>query len=143
MLTCMRALSNLMTSSAFKLNRPDVHVVRAGMKAFSEDGETLEFQDGSKGKFDVVLCATGYRQYFPFLFPAGNRDSSSEVAEDDPLPNEHNIVNTDEPTMAFLGFVRPNVGAIPPMAEMQLFWWIQRLRGTKHYPSGGYLNTER
>ena len=24
---------------------------------------------------------------------------------------------------------RPNVGAIPPMAEMQTFWWIERLRG--------------
>ena len=48
---------------------------------------------------------------------------------DDPLPNEHNICSTAEPTLGFLGFVRPNVGAIPPMSEMQLFWWIQRLKG--------------
>jgi hypothetical protein len=48
---------------------------------------------------------------------------------DDPLPNEHNICSTTEPTLAFLGFVRPNVGAIPPMSEMQMFWWIERLRG--------------
>ena len=34
-----------------------------------------------------------------------------------------------EPTLAFLGFVRPNVGAIPPMSELQVLWWIEKLRG--------------
>jgi dimethylaniline monooxygenase (N-oxide forming) len=49
--------------------------------------------------------------------------------EEDPLPSEHYIVNPDEPTLSFIGFVRPNVGAIPPMAELQTMWWIQRLKG--------------
>ena len=48
---------------------------------------------------------------------------------EDPLPSEHFIVSPDEPTLSFIGFVRPNVGAIPPMSEMQVMWWIQRLKG--------------
>ena len=48
---------------------------------------------------------------------------------EDPLPPEHFIVAPDEPSLAFVGFVRPNVGAIPPMAELQTMWWIERLRG--------------
>ena len=42
----------------------------------------------------------------------------------DVLPSNH--VSFDR--LAFLGFVRPNVGAIPPMAEMQAMWWALRLQ---------------
>jgi len=52
-------------------------------------------------------------------------------------------LSPDEPTLAFIGFVRPNVGAIPPMSELQVMWWIQRLRGkvarTSTPPSYGLL----
>ena len=62
---------------------------------------------------------------------------------EDPLPSEHFIISPDAPRLAFICFVRPNVGAIPPMAEMQTFWWIQRLRGKvqrgAHAPSYGLL----
>ena len=57
---------------------------------------------------------------------------------EDPLPSEHFIVSPTAPRLAFIGFVRPNVGAIPPMAELQVMWWIQRLRGQVrrgHLPS--------
>merc|ERR1711879_740688 len=68
---------------------------------------------------DVVVLATGYRQKFPFMHP--------ESRDDDPLPPEHFILNSGEPRLAYIGFIRPNVGAIPPMAEMQAMWWCQRL----------------
>jgi dimethylaniline monooxygenase (N-oxide forming) len=47
----------------------------------------------------------------------------------DRLPTEHHITNPGEPGLGFIGFVRPNVGAIPPIAELQTMWWIQRLKG--------------
>lgn len=107
-----------------------IHTGFAGLRCIKDDGggETVVFQDGSEQQYDVILFATGYKQKFPFLFPQGHgRDCGTDV--DDPLPNEHNICSTHEPTLSFLGFVRPNVGAIPPMSEMQVFWWIQRLKG--------------
>eukprot|EP00123_Amoebidium_parasiticum_P012120 comp21134_c0_seq1/m.28579 comp21134_c0_seq1/g.28579 ORF comp21134_c0_seq1/g.28579 comp21134_c0_seq1/m.28579 type:complete len:556 (-) comp21134_c0_seq1:98-1765(-) len=86
-------------------------------------GHSVRFTNGLSGDFDIIVLCTGYQQKFPFLYPTSTPDS------EDPLPSEHFIVNTDEPRLAFVGFVRPNVGAIPPMAEMQIMWWIQRLRG--------------
>jgi Flavin-binding monooxygenase-like len=44
-------------------------------------------------------------------------NSSNEMCEDAlPAADEgHHISTADEPTLAYIGFVRPNVGAIPPM----------------------------
>merc|ERR1719330_1184298 len=69
----------------------------------------------------MIVLATGYRQKFPFL-KSGSRDCT-----DDPLPSQHFIVDPENPRLAYIGFVRPNVGAIPPMAEMQSMWWALRL----------------
>jgi hypothetical protein len=33
------------------------------------DGEVVEFVDGSRERFDLVVCATGYHVSFPFLAP--------------------------------------------------------------------------
>jgi Flavin-binding monooxygenase-like len=49
---------------------------------------------------------------------ACSTDSSSTNMCEDALPaaNEgHHITTADEPTLAYIGIVRPNVGAIPPM----------------------------
>jgi len=102
----------------------DVDVVRGGIRC--ADGKTITFDDGTQAVYDLVLFATGYKQTFPFL-----RAQTASAADDldDLLPNEHNICFTADPTLAYVGFVRPNVGAIPPMSEMQVFWWIERLRG--------------
>ena len=120
----------------------------------SVNGKTVTFKDGRTFEADVIVFATGYRQTFPFLHKAKKAEmaaadaAAAEVATlmeaeatsgwragtgargpEDPLPAEHFVISPDEPTLSFLGFVRPNVGAIPPMAEMQVMWWIQRLKG--------------
>ena len=45
------------------------------------------------------------------------------------LPDHRNICFEGEPRLAFLGFVRPNVGAIPPMSELQAMWWVRHMAG--------------
>lgn len=39
------------------------------------------------------------------------------------MTNIRNIIKSDQPDIAFIGFVRPGVGAIPPIAEQQAMWW--------------------
>ncbi|KAH8065213.1 N,N-dimethylaniline monooxygenase [Aureococcus anophagefferens] len=105
---------------------------------FESDGVAFRSLDGGPDRVvgaDVVVFATGYRQKFPFLFGAG--------AGDDPLPGRHFLIDDAEPDLAFIGFVRPNVGAIPPMAELQAMWWIARLRGDVSDGPGGYALTDR
>ncbi|KAJ2898042.1 Dimethylaniline monooxygenase [N-oxide-forming] 2 [Zalerion maritima] len=75
-------------------------------------------------KPDVVVLATGYRVEFPFL----------EKASDYPVPtgcDVRGIWRSDDITAAFIGFVRPTIGAIPPLAEMQAMHWIQHLLASK------------
>lgn len=94
--------------------------VKSAICEFAENGTTIHFENGEYEDYDFIVFCTGYIQKFPFLFHSNTKN------KDDPLPEEHMICNADEPTLAFIGFVRPNVGAIPPMSEMQTMWWIER-----------------
>lgn len=80
---------------------------------------------------DVVVYATGYTQQFDFL------------SKQYPVPATlrcRDVFDPDDPSVAFIGFVRPGVGAIPPIAEMQAQLWTLILRdrippplSTPHY----------
>ncbi|KAF2471792.1 dimethylaniline monooxygenase [Lindgomyces ingoldianus] len=72
----------------------------------------------------VVYC-TGYKQVFSWL------DQSYPTASD---ANVRNIINSSHPDIAFIGFVRPGVGAIPPIAEQQAMWWTALLLGRMEVP---------
>jgi dimethylaniline monooxygenase (N-oxide forming) len=61
----------------------------------------------------IVYC-TGYTQSFPWL--AASYPTASDAIV-------RNIVAPADPSIAFIGFVRPGVGAIPPIAEQQAMWW--------------------
>lgn len=69
-------------------------------------------------KPDVVVLATGYETKFPFL--------------DDDYPNVSDtdvrcVYNSNDVSVGFIGFVRPSIGAIPPLAELQAQFWVFKL----------------
>lgn len=100
----------------------DIDLVVGSITSMQDNTVSYKTADGPKDvTADVVVLATGYRQKFPFLHP------ERSATEDDPLPSEHYIVNPEEPRLAYIGFIRPNVGAIPPMSELQAMWWLQRM----------------
>jgi len=94
-------------------NLPDIGLIESSIVKF--ENHMVTFGNGISNEYDIIIWATGYQLDFPFL-PKSN------------LPELRNICTRDEPTKAFIGFVRPNVGAIPPMAEMQIMWWIKMLQ---------------
>jgi dimethylaniline monooxygenase (N-oxide forming) len=107
----------------------DIDLVEGSIVGMKGNTITYETANGTKDvNADVVVLATGYRQKFPFLH--------AESAEDDPLPPEHFIIDPKEPRLAYIGFIRPNVGAIPPMSEIQAMWWVQKLEDKLlcHFP---------
>ncbi|KAK1220425.1 hypothetical protein PQX77_016806 [Marasmius sp. AFHP31] len=74
---------------------------------------------------EVLIYATGYRQDFSFL------------AKDYPTADQaniRNIVREGDESVAFIGFVRPGVGAIPPIAEMQSLFWISLIKNKVRNP---------
>lgn len=62
---------------------------------------------------DFIYDGTGYESTkFPFLSKK-------------PMINVRHIIDKNEPQIAFIGFVRPAIGAIPPLAEAQTNWWLR------------------
>ncbi|KAF7359289.1 FAD NAD-binding domain-containing protein [Mycena sanguinolenta] len=76
---------------------------------------------------DLVIYATGYRQEFSFLDKDGGYPTPGDA-------DVRNVVRTGDESVAFIGFVRPGVGAIPPISEMQAFFWISLLKGQVKTP---------
>ncbi|KAH7192886.1 dimethylaniline monooxygenase [Fusarium flagelliforme] len=99
-------------------------------KAIHKDG-TVDFVDNGRLEYerlktqtirpDMVVLCTGYKQTFPFLrtlYQDKQRHPSSFV---------RGICEETRPELRFIGFMRPSLGAIPPLAEMQAQVWVFNL----------------
>ena len=75
---------------------------------------------------DCVCFCTGYTQNFSWLDPSYPTSSTTNI---------RNIIKHDRPDVAFIGFVRPGVGAIPPIAEQQAMWWTALILGLMPLPT--------
>ncbi|KAI8259182.1 tRNA (adenine-n -)-methyltransferase non-catalytic subunit [Colletotrichum sp. SAR 10_98] len=72
---------------------------------------------------DLLVLATGYVRRFDFL------------GEGYPKPDDLNIRGIwrrGDVTAGFIGFVRPGIGAIPPLAELQAQLWVFNLLRHKY-----------
>lgn len=72
-------------------------------------------------KPDVVVFCTGYTHEFPFL----GKDRCNPQYFQRKLVRD--IWPREDPSIGFIGFVRPNLGAIPPLAEFQAQLWVLNL----------------
>ncbi|KAK0384465.1 hypothetical protein NLU13_8551 [Sarocladium strictum] len=89
--------------------------------------ESARINEQGPVKPDVIIFATGYIPSFPFLQHADNEGGR-------PYPIAHDadvrqVWKRDDPTVGFIGFVRPGFGAIPPLAEMQSLLFTSNLLG--------------
>ncbi len=78
------------------------------------EGLRLRFDDGTAAVVDVVVCCTGFRHCLDFLPPRlASRLRSSNGLYDYMFVPEYGE------KLALVGFVRPAVGTVPVLAEMQ------------------------
>ncbi|KAL6804241.1 hypothetical protein J3E68DRAFT_392882 [Trichoderma sp. SZMC 28012] len=102
------------------------HISEEGVAHFPLNGRPeAERINETIVKPDVVIFATGYLPAFPYL-------NTPENAGRKPYPvafdaDVRQIWNSDDPTVGFIGFVRPGFGAIPPLAEMQAMLFTMNL----------------
>jgi dimethylaniline monooxygenase (N-oxide forming) len=77
------------------------------------DGPRVTFVDGSSFSPDMVIFCTGFDTRTPYL--------------DETITAVPRFLHTFHPeigaSLAFVGFVRPAFGAIPPIAELQARWF--------------------
>jgi dimethylaniline monooxygenase (N-oxide forming) len=89
-------------------------------------GETLQ----PKAQLVVSIVPTdqshSYAQDFSWLHPSYTTAAETQI---------RNIIHSSHPDVAFIGFVRPGVGAIPPIAEQQAMWWTALLLGRMPLPT--------
>ncbi len=87
-----------------------------GIDHFDETG--VVFKDGTREEIDEVICCTGYQLNFPFTDIKINnmRDLFKQM-----------IIPEIGASLSFVGFVRPQQGGIPVIAEMQSRYLAQLL----------------
>jgi len=93
--------------------------VLPGIKEVSSDGEFI-FENGIIDSYDVIINCTGFLTKVPFL--------NSSFFETKQIYKHTFPIDTEG--LVFIGFTRPNIGAMPPIAEMQARWvakvWSKR-----------------
>jgi len=75
---------------------------------------------------DPTEQACSYKQVFNWLDPSYPTATQANI---------RNIIHASRPDIAFIGFVRPGVGAIPPIAEQQAMWWTALIRDRMLMPT--------
>lgn len=104
----------IVNKNAHVLDRVDYkHCVPKGA-IDSVKGKKVVFCDGTVEEVDVIIQCTGYKAEFSMLPPEINA-----------VPLTHNykyLFNVEDPTLAFIGFVRPVLGSLITMAEVQSFF---------------------
>lgn len=104
------------------------HIDETGKVHFKPDPARKDWKRLSTRSLypSLIVYATGYKQDFEWLHNSYPRAGQANV---------RNIVKSDRPDIAFIGFVRPGVGAIPPIAEQQAMWWVALITNQMAMPT--------
>ena len=94
------------------------------------DGHEVEFTDGRRDRFDMVICATGYRIEHPFLDP-GHLDTGA-----DGCPRLFlNLLHHDRDDIAVVGLIQPDSGQWG-LTDLQAKLVARMVLATHHSPRG-------
>jgi hypothetical protein len=105
--------------------------LRPGVREVTSTG--VIFMDGTEVDTDALVFCTGFEPpSVPFLDVSVGLDRLYRSCFD-PTHGE---------TLAFIGFVRPPIGAIPPMSEMQAHWFAQLLSARVQLPAASAMEAE-
>lgn len=105
--------------------------------AYKPDIERIEadrvvFVDGSEFECDTILLCTGYRTSFPFLAEHHPELEGAMARVRDMY--KRMILPSIGTSLAWIGFVRPGLGSIPPCAEMQARYFALLVSGERELP---------
>lgn len=119
-------------SEAFAEAIVDGHCdLRESIRRFTPSG--VLFTDGSAEVVQSVVLCTGYR---PASVPFLKEEVDLQALYKNCVTPEYGT------SLAFIGFLRPPVGAIPPMAEMQARWFAQLANGRIRLPPAKAMRAE-
>jgi cation diffusion facilitator CzcD-associated flavoprotein CzcO len=103
----------------------------AGVAELKRDG--VVFTDGTELRCDLIVCCTGFMPAFPYL-----EEHHPELAAAVRNPRalyKRMLIPGRGLDIAWVGYVRPAVGSVPPTAEMQARYLALLLSGERPLPS--------
>jgi len=130
----IRSKAGAMSQFACKSDRFVKSIVDKQAKLVPEVAELTEngakFKDGSFYECDTILLCTGFEGKVNYLTLPNGEDvpCMSTMYKKTFIPH----IGT---SLAFVGFARPSIGAIPPIAELQARWLALLLSEQRHLPS--------
>lgn len=95
-------------------------------------GGVAHFADGSRGRFDAIIAATGYEPSFPFL-PPDLRPPTTPPAD---AALRRRTLHPTLPSLAFVGQFRMR-GPYLPVLELQARWLAAHWAGEVDLPAPG------
>lgn len=108
----------LLNQVAFKMITPKPRTLKA-------EGEYVYFADGSKEKIDYIILCNGYLNLIPYI--PNNYKTKPE--------NDFKLMfNNEDPSLVYVGRVRPVVGGLPPIYEVQSMYIARVLAGLVKLP---------
>lgn len=100
----------------------------------SIQGKKVVFCDGTEEEVDVIIQCTGFKANFPMLPP--------EICSV-PLRDYYKyVINIDDPTLAFIGHVRPVIGSVISLAELGSIFVSKVFSGKCKLPSKAEMQRE-
>lgn len=108
-----------------------------GIRAF-RGGKMVEFEDGTQAEIDTVVLCTGFRTHLPFFVEKPGLDGR-DLYKNVFLPADQSANGVPDRSLGFIGFARPNVGALPPVAELQARWFVGVLAGKLQLPDAASM----
>lgn len=100
----------------------------------SVQGKKIVFRDGTEEEVDVIIQCTGYKSEFPML-PA-------DISAVPTTENYKYVFNVEDPTLAFIGYVRPVLGSLITISELQSLFVSRVFSGRCELPSRDEMQRE-
>ena len=105
--------------------------LKPAIKNFTTNG--VVFSDGSQTEADTVIFCSGFKVKFPFLPVAKEGWDWRQLYK--------KIFYPDLPNIGFVGFARPNIGAMPPVTELQARYFAAVASGRVQLPERSQMET--
>ncbi len=110
----------------YKIRHGGVHP-RRGIKNIM--GKIVEFEDGKREEFDVIVAATGYKISFPFF-----EKNFLDWENAERIPLYLRMLHPAHPTLFFIGLTQPQ-GCIWPLSDIQAKYAANLIAGRASRPS--------
>ena len=88
------------------------------------------FDNGKSEEIDMIIECTGYRKGYDYF-----ADESLQTPDYNKL--YRGFIRTDDPSLYFLGLVRPMIGSVPAFVEYQSQYVVDLFKQSIQLPSSG------